>query len=238
MLTGFEGAAIASAPVVGMVGAGIYLTAYTLLQTGVLRGQSYTYASLVIVAASCVAFSTIAATNMAVLAIQVSYIAISLVGILRLFITSRMLRQTPEERAFILRHLPDLRREHVRTLLKRGRWIDVAAGETLARQGKPLDRLYYLAEGEASVIIDGRTVGRSGDCFIGELTFLTGEPATATVVTDGPARLLAFESGGLRALLKRKPDIKLALLAGFTSSTKALLMRRNRDALGGAASPG
>jgi hypothetical protein len=231
MLIGLEGDLIASAPVVGMVGAGIYLSAYTLLQTGVVRGQSYTYASLVIVAASCVAFSTIAAANMAVLAIQVSYIIISVVGILRLFMTSRMLQQTPEERAFILRHLPDLRREHVRALLKRGRWVDLSAGETLARQGAPLDQLYALTEGEASVTVDGKSVGTCSDCFIGELTFLTGEPATATVITAGPARLLVFESARLRALLKRKPDIKLALLAGFATSTKTLLIRRNHEAL-------
>jgi len=231
MLTGIDASLAGAAPAIGMVGAGVYLTSYTLLQTGVLRGQSYAYASLVIVAASCVAFSTLAAPNMAVLVIQVSYIAISLVGIARIFVTSRMLMQTAEERAFILNHLPDLRREDVRPLLRQGRWVDVPGGETLARQGIPLDRLLFLAEGEALVAMDGEEIGTCNDCFIGELTFITGEPGTATVVTSGPARLLVFEANKLRALMKRRPGIKLALVAGFATAAKTLLIRRNREAL-------
>jgi len=215
----------------GLIGAGTYLVAYVLLQTGVVRGQGYAYATMVIIAAGCVVISTINAPNPGVVVIQVSYILISFVGIARLYINSRMLRQTPEERAFITAHLPDLRREHVRSLLKRAEWQDLPAGETLCTQGQDLDRLFFLSEGEASVTIDGRPVGYCHDCFLGELSFLTDGPATATVVTTTPSRVLVFKRANLQPLIARQPDIKLALIAGFSNATKSTLLRRNQEAL-------
>jgi len=223
------------ATLVGLIGAGTYLLSYALLQLGLVRGQGLAYASMVIFSASCVAFSTIEAPNASVLLIQVSYIVISLFGIGRRFVTTRMLRQTPEERAFITKHLPDLRREHVRALLQRGGWQDLPPGMTLCREGAALDRLYFLSEGEAIVKIEGGIVGRCHDCFIGELSFLTGDRATATVETAGPCRVLVFRKDLLAPLLKRQPDIRLALIAGFSSATKRTLVRRNREALEGAA---
>ena len=215
----------------GLIGAGTYLTAYVMLQLGFVRGQGYTYATMVTIAASCVVISTVNAPNPGVVVIQVSYILISLVGIARIYVNSRMLRQTPEERAFITEHLPDLRREHVRPLLKRAEWQDFPEGEILCRQGEVLDRLFFLSQGEASVSIDGRIVGQCHDSFVGELSFLTGGPATATVITTTPARALVFRRDLLETLIGRQPDIKLALIAGFSNATKSTLLRRNQEAL-------
>jgi CRP-like cAMP-binding protein len=215
----------------GFVGAAIYLSAYTLMQLGLIRGQSYIYAATVIVAASCIAFSLIGAYNPAVLTMQLFYIAISVVGIVRLFVMSRMLRVSEEERALIQAHLPDLPPQHARPLLRRGSWVDLAAGQVLAEEGRLLDRLIFLSAGRAVVTIGGRSVGTCENTFIGELTFLTGEPATATVVMDEPGRAFVFDSARLRGLVARVPEIKLALIAGFTGATKALLLRRNREAV-------
>ncbi len=229
MITGYVFTLEEIAPNIGFLGAGVYLVAYSLLQAGVLRGQSYTYAFLVIVAASCVAISALHTANAAVLVIQLFYIAISILGITRLFVMSHMLRSTPEERVFVQTHLPDLKPEFVRPLLSRGEWIDVPSDYVFAQQGKPLDSLYFLQDGDAVVDVDGREVGRCRDCFIGELTVLTGQVASATVTARGPCRVLKFDAARLRRLMRRKPDIKLALMAGFSQATKELLLRRNRD---------
>jgi CRP-like cAMP-binding protein len=162
---------------------------------------------------------------------QACYILISVLGIARVFVNARMLRQTPEERDFISNHLPDLRREHVRSLLKRAEWKDVPAGVTLCKQDEKLDRFCFLSEGEAAVTIDDRFIGNSHDCFVGELSFMTDGPATATVVTTTPSRILVFERKDLEPLIKRQPEIKLALIAGFSNAAKSMLLRRNQEAL-------
>ena len=176
------------------------------------------------------AISALGTSNPAVLVIQTFYIGISLLGITRIFVLSHMLRQTPEERAFVRTHLPDLKPVHVRPLLSRGRWMELEVGHVLATQGVPIPYLYYLADGNAKVWVDDHEVGTCRDCFVGELTALSGAPATSTVIADGPCRVLAFDAVALRKLLNRKPDIKLALIAGFGQATKALLLMRNREA--------
>lgn len=232
MITGFTFALESAAPKFGFVGAGVYLVAYSLLQAGILRGQSYTYAFMVIVAATCVAISALGTTSTAVLIMQLFYIIISLFGITRLFVVTHMLRSSPVERAFVRSHLPDLKPEYVRPLMKRGEWIDVESGHVFARQGQPLDHLYFLHDGDAAVDVDGRRVGSCRECFIGELTALTGQAASATVTAEGPCKVLAFDTRRLRRLLRRSPDIKLALMGGFSQATMALLVKRNRDAHG------
>ncbi|MBJ3764295.1 cyclic nucleotide-binding domain-containing protein [Maribius pontilimi] len=219
------------APTIGVIGAVIYISAYGLMQMGFLRGQSYAYASLVLVAASCVAISAVAPPNPAVFFMQVFYIAISVLGISRIAVNAMMLRSTPEERAFIKAHLPDLRPEHVRPLLKLGTWRDIGADEVLTREGERVPQFYYLARGTARVVMGGKQVGTCDDCLIGELTLLTGLPATATVITNEPCRVLAFDARRLQALLRKRSEIKLAVIAGFADATKTLLMRRNREAL-------
>jgi len=231
MIWGFDWSHSGFIDGIGYFGAGVYLTAYSLLQTGVLRGRGYAYALMVIVAASCMIISTINAPNPAVVIMQACYILISVLGIARVFVNARMLRQTPEERDFISNHLPDLRREHVRSLLKRAEWKDVPAGVTLCKQDEKLDRFCFLSEGEAAVTIDDRFIGNSHDCFVGELSFMTDGPATATVVTTTPSRILVFERKDLEPLIKRQPEIKLALIAGFSNAAKSMLLRRNQEAL-------
>jgi CRP-like cAMP-binding protein len=222
---------IAAAGVVGYMGAAIYMGAYALLQLGLVRGRSYAYASLVLLASCCVAISVIGAFNPAVLAIQLFYATISIIGILRIFLMSRMVGIDEADRAFIRDHVPDMPREHVRRFLKQGTWTDLAAGETLTREGVPPGRLIFLAEGQAEVTMGGRAVGICEDTFVGELTFLTGEPATATVVTTTPGRALVFDTDGLKRLVRRVPEIKLALIGAFSGAIKAKLLRRNREAL-------
>ena len=220
------------ASLVGLIGVIVSLGSYSLLQLGYLRGQSYSYASLVIIAASCVAYSLVSNFNVSAFLIQISYIAISVVGMVRLFLMRRMARSSEEDRAFIARNFPDLPREHVRRFLSTGTWQDLSPGDVLAREGEALERLTYLSEGRVEVRIGGRLVGHGGSgAFVGELAFLTRDPATASVTAIGPGRALVFDSAALRRLIGRQPQVKLALLATLGGSTREKLLQRNREML-------
>ena len=65
---------------IGIFGAGVYLGSYALLQLGMLKGDSYTYSVLNILAPSCVMISLLTAFNMSSAIIQTSWIIISIVG--------------------------------------------------------------------------------------------------------------------------------------------------------------
>ena len=225
---------------VGLFGAGVYLASYAALQLSVLRGQSYAYALLNILAAGSVTFSLTTAFNMSSLVIQVSWIMISVVGIARLLILTRLVRFTAEEEAFLTRQMPNLRRHLARRLLNCGVWRTLDGGARLTTEGDTVAALFYIHEGAVSVEIKGHRVGQSGQgTYIGELTLLAGGPATATVEAEVPVRVLSFAVPELISVLRRNTEIQTALVASFSENTKDKLLQRNHETIAIArASPG
>jgi predicted membrane protein len=71
---------------IGVVGFSLYITAFTLLQTGRICGNSTGYTCFVVTAASCVLISLVTAFNLAAFLIQSSYVCIGLFGLLRRYV--------------------------------------------------------------------------------------------------------------------------------------------------------
>ena len=142
---------------------------------------------------------------------------------------NRSVRFTSEEQAMLDRLFTELPRSRARHLIDQGMWLSGKAGDVLTREGEPVDHLYYLAEGEARVISMGSQVGtcRSGD-LIGELTVLSGETASATVILNTPARFWCAPADDLRPYVEAHDDIRRAIEHGFATVLKAKLRASNR----------
>ncbi len=137
-------------------------------------------------------------------------------------------RFNADEQAMLAGMLAPLPRTRARHLLDQGLWLTGRAGDVLTRENEPVSHLYYLAAGEARVVSHGREVGicRAGD-LIGEVTVLSGEAASATVVLSGPARLWCAPANVLRPYLKAHPDVRQTLEQGFATSLKTKLRSSN-----------
>ena len=116
-----------------------------------------------------------------------------------------------------------------RHLIDQGDWLSGKEGDVLTREGETAGHLYYLAEGEARVLSQGRQVGlcHAGD-LIGELTVLSGEAASATVILNGPARFWCARAEALKPYVDTHDDIKRAVEHGFASALKTKLRASNR----------
>ena len=123
----------------------------------------------------------------------------------------------------------DLPRSRARHLFDQGMWLTGKAGDTLTYEGELVSHLYYLAEGEARVLSMGQQVGicRAGD-LIGELTVLSGENATATVILNTPARFWCAPAEDLRPYVEAHEDVRRAIEHGFATVLKAKLRASNR----------
>ncbi len=82
--------------IIGVIGFSLYITAFTLLQTGRICGNSVGYTCFVISAASCVLVSLISAFNLAAFLIQASYVCLGMFGLSRRFVLHKM-RQSRSE---------------------------------------------------------------------------------------------------------------------------------------------
>lgn len=123
---------------------------------------------------------------------------------------------TPDEERVWAEAFPSLDRLLVRRILRRGEWRPVAPGDELVREGEVPARLSVLARGAADVTLNGKAVARLREGqFVGELAYLTGEPATATVVAVRPSRVLAWRREDLQRWLGDQPQLRSVLYAAI-----------------------
>jgi len=137
-------------------------------------------------------------------------------------------RFTDEEEGMLKGVFSSLPRSRARHLLDQGFWLSGKEGDVLTREGEAVAHLYYLAAGEARVISHERQVGTCGPGdLIGEVTILSGDRASATVVLDSPARFWCAPASVLRPYMQTHEDVRRALEQGFAQSIKNKLRQSN-----------
>lgn len=87
-----------------------------------------------------------------------------------------------------------------------------ARGEVMTRQGAEAHWLYLLEEGEGSVrVSDGtqqREVSRlKGPAFFGEMSLLTGEPRSATVLAESDVECFRLDKAAVGRVLTARPEL-------------------------------
>lgn len=118
---------------------------------------------------------------------------------------------------------PEHRRIHVhfdrfapgqfRRLLRLASVQQVTAETNLTTEGEPVAHLHFVHEGRTIIRKGGQTVTLTRAGFVGELAFLTGAPATATVTLAPGARVLTWKTSDLKRLMARRPALANALMA-------------------------
>ena len=90
-------------------------------------------------------------------------------------------------------------------------------GERLTAQGQAVGGLKLLYNGEVVVERDGKEIGRARDgAMIGEISFIQGGIATATVSVTRPCRYVSWSGDELRKLLQRNPSMDVAMKHVFS----------------------
>lgn len=221
----------------GLAGAALYLGGYAAVQIGLIRGQGYIYPSIMMSSSVFVLIGLSGDFNLASALMQVFVVLISMVGIMRLYYLSRAVRFSREEREFHQTALSTLPKHLMRRLLDSGNWVEGEPGVVLTVEGEPIHELYFLTRGEVIVEVGGEVVAACpAPCFIGEISCLEGNPASATAVLADHSRYFCIGAKRLRQLSRRDPDVERGLRASFHAEMGRKLAastRLQRDALAG-----
>ena len=130
---------------------------------------------------------------------------------------ARKVRLTEEEAELRDTVFPEFTPVEFAKLMRISTWKAVPAGVALTTQGKMVSEVSVIQSGHLNVEIDGRNVHTMKDGeIVGEMSFIGGNPATATVRTITPTRYVAWEQPALRALLARNPAMSSAMVPAFT----------------------
>jgi CRP-like cAMP-binding protein len=105
-------------------------------------------------------------------------------------------------------------RKELEFLVTRTDEVDLPTGRTLITQGKAADSFYLMLTGRASVQIDGRDrPALEPGSFFGEISMLDRGPATATVVTSGPSKLMVMSHAQFRDAIRANDQLLSQVMA-------------------------
>lgn len=133
-----------------------------------------------------------------------------------------------DEQYFIETCLPGVERAQARRFVKLGAWTQVSEGAILITEDTCPQRLKFVVDGTANITREEKYLGKIGKGdFLGEMSYLTGKPASASVTAKTQMSFLAFERGMLKEHLTKYPDVRFALESSFNRNLVGKLVKTN-----------
>lgn len=118
-----------------------------------------------------------------------------------------------------------------RRLLDLLEWRDIAAGEIMAREGQAEPPMVYIATGSAAVTIAGQPVGNCGPGeFVGEMSAVAGDVASATVTASEEMRVALIDRDAMLRLTQGMPELGRAFDRALNRGLAAKVKRMNEAA--------
>ena len=156
-------------------------------------------------------------------------VALNLIQFARFARRARTSLMTREERSLIAEVLAIEEPAKQRRLRDVITWRDADTGEVLMRQGQIAPPLIYVATGQIAVEHEGLPVGTCGpDDFLGEMSLVTGQGASATVKVALPARIAVFDRDALVRLMDAMPELARAFDRRLNQGLADKIQRMNR----------
>jgi Popeye protein conserved region len=141
-------------------------------------------------------------------------ILINVIQISLLLLERRPVRLPADDQRLYQLTFRSLTPREFQRLLAAGSWRTAAPGEQLIAHGAATDKVLVVFDGEAVVVPPGggAALARLGaGRFIGEMSFITGEPTSADVEAATELRYVAWEAETLRRFVDKHTTIRSAL---------------------------
>ncbi len=123
---------------------------------------------------------------------------------------------TGQQRQLYEAIFPELSPGEFVKLMKMGARREVSVGEQLVARGSVVEDMTVLLQGALEVRADGRVIARlRPGQFVGEMSFITGEKASADVIASEPSIVVSCSQASLHELLEAKPAMALKIRAAL-----------------------
>lgn len=157
---------------------------------------------------------------------QTVFTIINVTWSIRLIYERRSIRFSEEERELYQSLFRNFTALEFMKLVRISNWHEADPGHVLTELGEEPSDVMLIYNGEIEAKLpDGRNPRYRDGTFVGEISFIKGGPATATVRTIVPTRYVSWPKEELRKLLQRNPSMAATLQTVFTEDlTKKLIV--------------
>jgi len=140
-----------------------------------------------------------------------SLIALSNVPVIVRIFKERSTFGLSDEMLTLYRSFPNFNPGQFRRLMRKAQFVTVDQSTELLHQGIQPTHLYLTTSYGFSLIRDELKTELGPDNLLGEISFLLGGPATATVIAEAGCSYVAWEVTDLRDLMQRSQNIENAV---------------------------
>ena len=110
-------------------------------------------------------------------------------------------------------------------------WTDHTYELSLTEESKPVETIQFILSGSADVRVNDRTVTTLHESsLVGEMAWISGMPASATVNANEQSRVFSIYVDKLHKFLVKNPLILQALEGQFANQLGKKLRRANQSA--------
>ena len=136
------------------------------------------------------------------------FVALNVYHIAVIIYEKRPIKMEPKDKELYETLFKDLSPVEYLKISKVAEWKTYKSGEKIIRQGTPVTDLILIYNGTVDVAVDGKGVAQLKDGqFVGEMSFLTEKPATATCMVKHDTECLVWRQPEFKELLKRNPSL-------------------------------
>ena len=116
-------------------------------------------------------------------------------------------------------------------LLNLGEFGEYSAGDEILTEQVSADKMFFVWSGSPSVFVREKHVGNvQPGTFLGEISFLTKKPCTATVrIESTPTELICWDIKKLAAVLQKRPTLRETLTEQLTNQLSEKLQVREKQ---------
>ena len=159
------------------------------------------------------------------------FVAVNVAQLLIIWYYERYHRFGEDEKLFVEGMPEGVERRALKRLLQLARIREFGIGDAITREGEAVGELMYVANGVVRIERAGRIIAVCGPGdYVGEMSFLSDIPATATAVAAKPVRVLAFDQAKLKSLIASDAAIRRAMEAGLNRNLVGKLARTSAAA--------
>jgi hypothetical protein len=108
-------------------------------------------------------------------------------------------------------------------------WIHFKSGELITQRGHTVPTLNLIYNGTVDVVVEGKKVAQLKDGqFVGEMSFLTEKPATATCMVKYDTECLVWKQEQFKELLKRNPSLYFTIQSLLSAQVSDALVSSSK----------
>ena len=167
--------------------------------------------SILVFAQLSLAAYAIMANNMAVAFWNVLFVCINSIQVVRILKERRPVELPADAADLYTEMFSVMSRREFLFFWQRGT-INEVCDTWITREGERQNELSLILSGTVQVVKNGSAIARlSRGSFIAEMSFLTGEPASADVIAQGRVHCISWQQETLRSLEQANPQLLIKI---------------------------